>query len=73
MLHKSASGPQMGLPGRILAGLLPGKNRNRSSGRPKAGKRANLGAFPVAVQQKIRPGSPISGLEALLRNMEYFG
>ena len=28
------SSREIGLPGRILAGLLPGKNRNRPSGRP---------------------------------------
>ncbi len=42
-------GREIGLPGRILAGLLPGKHRNRPSG---------------------RPGSPISGPDALLRNIE---
>ena len=30
---------------------LPGKNRNGPSGRPKAGQRAEFGAFPVAVGQ----------------------
>ena len=29
MLRNSASGPEIGLPGRILARLLPGKNRSR--------------------------------------------
>jgi hypothetical protein len=38
MLRNSASGPEICLPGRILAGLLPGKHRNRPSGRPKAGR-----------------------------------
>ncbi len=33
MLHNNASGPSIGLPGRIWAGLLPGKHRNRLSGR----------------------------------------
>jgi hypothetical protein len=63
MLRNSASEPEISLPGRILAGLLPGKNRNRPSGRPK---RANFGAFPVAVRPKykadFRPGE-------LLRNI----
>jgi hypothetical protein len=31
----SASGPEIGPPGRILAGLIPGMHRNRPSGRPK--------------------------------------
>ncbi len=35
MLRNSASGAEIGLPGRILAGLLPGKNRNRPFGRPE--------------------------------------
>ena len=55
MLRNSASGPEIGLPGRILAGLLPGKNRNRLSGRPKAGRRADFGGFLVAVQQNSGP------------------
>ena len=33
-------------------GLLPGKNRNRASGRPKAGWRADVGVFSVAVRPK---------------------
>jgi hypothetical protein len=49
-VRNSASGPEIKLPGRILAGLLvPGQNRNRPSGRPSAGRRPNFGAFPVAV------------------------
>ncbi len=55
MLRNNASGPEIGLPGRILAGLLPGKHRNRPSRRPSAGRRANLGALPVAVRPKSGP------------------
>ncbi len=55
MLRSNASGPEIGLPGRILAGLLPGKHRNRPSGRPKAVRRADVGAFPVAVRPKSGP------------------
>ena len=55
MLRSSASGLEISLPGRILAGLLPGKHRNRPSGRPKAGWRADVGAFPVAVRPKSGP------------------
>ncbi len=55
MLRNSASGPELGLPGRIFAALLPGKHRNRSSGRPSAGRRADFGAFPVAVRLKSGP------------------
>ncbi len=40
------SGPEIGLPGRILAGLLPGEDRDRPSDRPSAGRRADFGAFP---------------------------
>ena len=36
----SASGPETGPPGRMLAGLLPGKHRNPPSDRPKAGREA---------------------------------
>ncbi len=66
MSSNGASGPYIGLPGRILAGLLPGNNRNRPAGRPKAGWRAYFGAFPVAVRQNptrkadLRPGSTIA-------------
>ncbi len=42
MLHSGASGPEIGLPGRILAGLLPGKHLNRPSSPPKAGRRADF-------------------------------
>ncbi len=58
MFRNNASGPEIGLPGRILARLLPGKHRNQPSGRPKACRRADLGASSPA---KIRPGRPISG------------
>jgi hypothetical protein len=71
MLRNSTSGPEIGLPGRILAGLLPGKHQDRPSGRPKTGRMADLGAFPAAVRPKSGPGSPISGPDALLRNTEY--
>ncbi len=52
MLRNGAAGPEICLPGLILAGLLPGMNRNRPSGLPKAGRRADFGAFPVAVRPK---------------------
>ncbi len=57
MLRNSAPGPEIGLPGRILAGLRLGKDRNRPSGRLSAGRRADFGAFPVAV----RPNSGSDG------------
>ncbi len=49
------SGSEIGLPGRILAGLLPGKQRNGPSGRPSAGRRADIGVFLVAVRPKSAP------------------
>jgi hypothetical protein len=39
MLRNSVSGPEIGLPGRILAGLLPGEHRHRPSGRPSDGQK----------------------------------
>ena len=55
MFHNSASGPEIGLPSRILAGLLPGKHRNGPSGRPPAGRRDDFGSVPVAVRPKSGP------------------
>ncbi len=51
----SLSGPEIGLLGRILAGLLPGKHRHPPSGRPKAGRRADFCISPVAVRPKNGP------------------
>ncbi len=83
MLRTNASGPEIGLPGRILVGLPPGKDRNRPSGRPKAGRRADFDAFPVAVRPKSNPEGRFPArkhycvtsniAEALLRNIEYLG
>ena len=56
MLCNNASGPEIGLPGQILAGLLPGRHPNRPPGRPKVGRRADFGAFSVAVRAKSGPG-----------------
>ncbi len=56
MSRNNGSGPEIGLPGRILAGLVPGKHRHRPSGRPSAGQRTGFSVFPVAVR-------PISGPE----------
>ena len=55
MLRNNASGPEIGLPGWILAGLLAGRHRSRPSSRPKAGRRADFGSFPVAVRPKSSP------------------
>jgi hypothetical protein len=54
MLCNSASA-EIGLRGRIWAGPLPGKHRDRSSSLPKAGRRAHFGDFRVAVQPKSGP------------------
>ncbi len=64
MLHNSASGPEIGIAGRILAGLLPGKNRNRPSGRRSAGRRANF-VLPAGVRPAVGPVSQ--------RSMEFRG
>jgi hypothetical protein len=40
MSRTSSSGPEIGIPGRVSAGLYFGKNQNLSSGVPKAGRRA---------------------------------
>ena len=70
MLRNSASGPEIELPGRILAGLLPGKQE--SALRPAEGRPEDrFRCFPGSSPAKIRPGSPISGPEALMRNIEY--
>jgi hypothetical protein len=45
MSRDSSSGPEIGLPGRIWAGLLPGK----------AGRRAEFSDFPVAVRPQSGP------------------
>jgi hypothetical protein len=55
LIHACGAGRKSAFMGWILAGLLPGKHRNRASGRPKAGWRADFGAFPVAVWPKSGP------------------
>ena len=64
------------LPGRksaFRAGFWPDCFRESTEigpGRPKAGRRADFGAFPGSRLAKIRPGRPIYSPEALLRNIE---
>jgi hypothetical protein len=70
MLRNNVFRPELGLPGRILAGLLPGMHLHRPSGRPSAGRGADFD-FPGISPAKIRPGRPIYSPEALLRNKEY--
>ncbi len=70
MLRHSASGPEIGLPCRILARLLPGKRRNLLW--PTFGRQEALfRCFPGSRPAKIQPGRPNSGPEAVLRNIEY--
>ncbi len=60
----------MMLPGRksaFRAGFGPDCYWEGNEIGPPAGRRANLGVFPA----KIRPGRPLSGPEALLRNIGY--
>jgi hypothetical protein len=57
-----ASGPEIGLPDRMAAGLLPGKHRHRPEDRSRF--------FPGCGPAEIRPGRPIYGPEALLRNID---
>ncbi len=46
MLRNSASGPEIGLPGRILAKLLPEKHRNRPSVQIERGRGRDLSQAP---------------------------
>jgi hypothetical protein len=55
----------------MLAGLLSGRSRNRPSGRPSADRRADFGAFTVAVQPKSSPEGRFPSRKALLRNIEH--
>ncbi len=64
MFRNSASGPKIGLPRRISDCY-----REDTEIGPSAGRRADFGAFPIAVRPKIWPAEPISGPEALLRNI----
>jgi hypothetical protein len=53
MWRNRAPGPEIGLPGLILAGCQAGKPKHRPSGRPKAAQRADF----EALRTKIRPKS----------------
>ncbi len=66
MLGNSASGPEIGLPGRISPVFLLGAPHNRPSGRPTAGL---FCSFPDDNPTEIRPGSPIAGPETPLPNI----
>ncbi len=69
MLRNSASGPVIGLPGRITAGFQSGDPQNRPSGRPKAGEpilrfsrlESGRNTSPIRIRPKYNP--------AFLRNM----
>ncbi len=66
MLRSSVFGPEIGFPGRMLAGPLPGKHQNRPFGRPEGRFRFSPGSSPA----KIRPGRPSSGPEVVFCNIE---
>ncbi len=51
VLRNSASGPEIGLPGRLSAGFQSGKPQNR----PSAGRVADFEAFPNRVRPKSEP------------------
>ncbi len=51
MLRNSASGPEIGLQGRMSAGFESGKHQNRPSGRPEGRFRG----FPIRIRPKSRP------------------
>ncbi len=55
LLRNSASGPEIGLSGRISAGFQSGRPQNQPSGRPKVGRRTDLEAFPIRIRPKSCP------------------
>ncbi len=66
-----ASGPEIGLPGRISARIIVRKAA-KSALRPAEGRpEGRFWKFPDENPTEILPGSPISGSEALLRNIGY--
>ncbi len=52
MLCNSASKPEIGLLGRMSAGLQSGTPQNRPSGRPSAGRRADFDVCPTRIRPK---------------------
>ncbi len=72
MLRNSAPGPEIGLPVWISAGLKSGKPQIQAL-RPAFGRpEGQFFCFPNQNAAEIRPGSPICGPEALLRNIGWF-
>jgi hypothetical protein len=71
MLHNSTSGLETG----FRAGFRPDSNREcleiglQAGRRPTAGWRVDFEFFPDQNLVEMRPGRPISGPEALLRNI----
>ncbi len=65
MFCNSASGPGLGLPGRMSAGFLSEKPHNQASGRRAASENSDVNPA------EIRRGSPIFVPEALLHNKGY--
>ncbi len=56
MLRNSASGQEIGLPGRISAGFQSGKLPNQPFHWPKGSRRAEFDAFPTKIRQKRKIG-----------------
>ena len=72
VLRNSASGPQIGLLGRIIGRAATG-NAPKSALRPAFGRpEGRFRFFPGSSPAKIRPGRSTSGPEALLHNIEYY-
>ncbi len=55
MLSHNASGPEVGLPGRISAGFQSGRPQNRPSRRPKAVRRGEFEVFRIRIRPKSSP------------------
>ncbi len=55
MLRNNASGPESGLPAWISDGFSSGKPQTRPSGRPKAGRRADLKVLSFRIWPKSGP------------------
>ncbi len=53
--RNSASGPEIGLPGRISAGFQLGRPQHRPFGRPSAGRRADSCVCPARILPKSGP------------------